>query len=428
MPLTFDHLNYCSYGCLYCFSYYYKSVNPVYNNYEIALRSANIKKLMRAIDGKAVDKRGGAFYKHYYKQKFVLHWGGMADPFCNFEKKNGIALPLIKFLGDRNYPTLFSFKGDAILGKKYMSMFREYSKQKNFAFQISIVTGNDKLAQQIEMGVPSPSKRLKMMEKLSNMGYYTILRLRPYIIGITNKGIKNLLRRAKDAGMQGVSMEFFTVEARCIEEVKMRYSVIADIIGVKDLLKYYTDLSPAERGGYLRLNRLVKEPYVKTVYKFCLDNDLTFGCSDPDYKELNTSGSCCAMPDIYTPNKQLCNWTKSQLTYALKEARKIYHTTGRMHLLYFNEVYSKDSYLDAVEFTRDHVMVTRWCSSDRNALTQRKMLQRQWNNLKSPACPRNYLHGKVMPVGLDDDNNLIFKYTPSEYEERWKKQGIDLTI
>jgi hypothetical protein len=30
-------------------------------------------------------------------------------------------------------------------------------------------------------------------------------------------------------------------------------------------------------------------------------------------------------------------------------------------------------------------------------------------------------------VGIDGENNLVYKYNPMEYEERWKQEGIDLT-
>jgi DNA repair photolyase len=427
MPMTFDNLSYCSFGCTYCFAYFFKSNNPAIR--EIVLKSVDVDAIINAMQGRPANKNGRLFYEHFYKRKFLFHWGGLADPFCNFELKNYCAFPLVEALGDMNYPTLFSTKGAHVLLKdKYLSLFQKYADQRNFAFQVSMVTGNDGLARDVEIGVPSPTKRLEIIKILSDMGYWTILRLRPFIIGVTDLDLESLLERALDAGIQGVSMEFFAMDSRANVGMKTRYEWLGKLVGSSDLMKYFSKLSPSERGGYMRLNRLVKEQYVKTVYKFCVENGLVFACSDPDFKELNTSGSCCGMPDYYPPNPLLENWTRAQLSYHIKEARKLYHRTGELFTFKFTEVYKGESYLFDNDLANDHVAVIGRCDAERVNLTQAGILQEQWNNLRSPANPRNYFHMKMMPVGVDEEHNLIYKYNPMEYERRWAEEGIDLTV
>jgi hypothetical protein len=193
------------------------------------------------------------------------------------------------------------------------------------------------------------------------------------------------------------------------------------------MMHYFTELSPSERGGYRRLNRLVKQSHVKKVYEFCQANDLVFACSDPDYKELNTSGSCCGMPDSFPENPLLENWSRDQMTYHIKEARRIYHSEGKIVTFTFGGVFSSEAtYLDDPWFTNDHVAVTGMTEALRKNHTWRTILQTHWNNLKSPGNPRNYFHGKVLPVGLDEDSNLIYKYNPLPYEDEWKEEGLDL--
>lgn len=426
MPMTFDSFSHCSLGCLYCFAYFFKSNNSSFNE---NLHVAPMEKMIPAIEGSPKSYREKTFYKHFYEKRFLLHWGGMADPFCHFERSNRVGYKLLEALGANNYPTLFSFKGATIFHPKYRRLFEKYSSQHNFAFQVSIVTGSDVLAKDVEIGVPSPSRRLAAIKMLSEMGYYTILRLRPFIIGVTDVGLEDLLGRALEAGIRGVSMEFFAVDVRCSDGMRTRYNWLSKMMGVKDLLKYFKELSPSERGGYMRLNRRVKEIYVRTVFEFCMKHNLTFGVSDPDFKELNTSGSCCGMPDNFPENRLLENWTKGQLTYALKEARRKHHLTGgESQILRFNEVYkTEDTYLDEVEFTNDHVACAELTAAERRRYTYRSLAQRTWNNLRSPGNPRNYFHGKLLPVGLGDDGNLEFRYVEHNYERRWKDEGLDLT-
>jgi len=427
MPLTFDHYNFCSLGCMYCFAYVFKANNPAIT--DLKLRSVNVEHLIRNINGDVKGEKAKAFYELFYKKKFLLHWGGLADPFCNFEKTNMVGYPLIQELGRLNYPTLFSFKGNTIWKKEYRDLFEKYSKQRNFAFQISIITRDDQLAKYVEVGVPSPTNRIKTLKMLSDMGYWTILRLRPFIIGITDLSLDRLLNDALEAGIKAISTEFFAMDARCNTAMTTRYEWLAKMIGVKDLKEYFGKLSPVERGGYRRLNRHVKEPYIKKMYKFCIDNGLVFSCSDPDFKELNMSGSCCGMPDDFPDNRLLENWSRYQLTYALKEARKIYHSTGKKVEFSINDIYDKEKtpFLDVPRFVYDHVAVIGMPQAERRNMSHRKFLIKHWNNLNSPGNPRNYLHNKLIPIGLDSEGSLIYRYNPLEYEQRWLDEGIDLS-
>jgi len=402
---------------------------------EIPLQKIDVGKFFNKIDGTG-DKRswtthgdGARLYEHFFKNRFVLHWGGMADPFCYFERKNGIGYELLKGLAERNYPTLFSFKGPTVLDDKYLELFDQYKEQNNFAFQISIITADDAMGKRIEPGVPLPSERLRAMKVLSSMGYYTVLRLRPFIIGITDHSLDDLLIKAKEAGADGLSTEFFAMDGRCNAGMEKRFKEIQKLISCNDIFKYFRDLSPSERGTYRRLNRLVKERHVKKMYKFCLENDMVFACSDPDYKELSMSGCCCAMPENH-PNPEMNNWSKNQLTYHLKEARKHYHRTGECKILEFDEVYGKyKTFMDDAALTHQNIGCTAYTYNIRTVITLREMLQSKWNNVNANSNPRNYLHGKIMPVGIDDaGKNLIYKYNPSEFEQRWADEGIDLTV
>jgi len=423
MPLTFDQYNYCSLGCLYCFAYFFKSNNPAMK--DSLVKDVNIDQFIKKLQGKFPND---AMYNHFYKKEFLLHWGGLADPFCNFENTNKSGTKLIEALSEMNYPTLFSFKGDTVRrSKKLKKIFSKSAGQSNFAFQISMVTNSDEMAKRVEIGVPSTTRRLETLKMLSDMGYWTILRLRPFIIGITDQGLEELLYRALEAGINAVSVEFFALDCRMNKGMQTRYDWLSKLVGT-EIVSYYKELSPSERGGYQRLNRLVKEEYIKIIYKFCAENDLVCGISDPDFKELNTSGSCCGMPDNFEKNNKLENWSKDQLTYHIKQARKLYHKKGKIKKFYFNKVYKNVSYIMDKSVAQDHPSVVSYCNAERHELTLRDILQKQWNNLRSSANPRNYFHGKLEPLNtLDDDGNLVYKYVPMEYEAQWKKEGIDLT-
>jgi DNA repair photolyase len=425
MPMTFDSYSHCSLGCTYCFAYAQKTNNSSFSR---KVHSVNPKHLIGAINGEPKGYRMNDFYKHFIQKRFLLHWGGMADPFCNFERNNRVGYELISQLAKTKYPTLFSFKGHTIMRPMYQKLFSRYAGNRSFAFQCSIISPSDEMSKRVEIGVPVTSERIKALKMLSDMGYYTILRLRPFIIGITDDGLMELLYKCKDAGIKAISTEFVAIDIRSNEGLLKRYKWLGELIGTKNTIKYFKALSPTERGGYMRLNRLVKENFVKRMYKFCIENDILFACSDPDFKELNQSGSCCGMPDIYDENPELCNWTKNQLSYHLKEARRLYHTKGRLQQLKFSEVFKpeEDTYLTELHFGQDHICVSDMSASERHTIHYLEVARRVWNNLRSPSNPRNYFHGKILPVRKDEHNDLVYTYTPSEYEERWKNEGINM--
>jgi len=424
LPLTFDSYNTCSLGCIYCFSDAFKSNNPALRDVDF-IQGVHADKLYKAITGKGTDGWSKAFYEHFYSRRFMIHWGGLADPFCYYERKYKVGKEILEMLAELKYPTLFSFKGP--MYSKYLDIFEKYKHNKNFAFQVSIVAATDKLSKKIEPGTPTTTERLEALKTLSDMGYWTILRLRPFIIGITDHKLDVLLNNALEAGIDGISTEFFAIDSRVNKQMVARYAKIAKLTGVADILQYHTRLSPSERGGYLRLNRLVKEQYIKQIYKFCLENNVLFACSDPDFKELGMSGSCCGMPEKYPDNPEMEHWTKNQLTHHLKEARKKYHKTGEIHKFYFEEVYGEESYLEDNELADENIGCVSRIYAQRVVVTLRHFLLDKWNNLKSPSNPRNYLHGKILPCGLDDNGNMIYKYNPLPYEKTWKDEGIDLT-
>lgn len=424
-PFTFDHYSHCSLGCTYCFSYLMKTNNPSFNK---MLHAVDPKKFINMLHGKGGPKEQ-SLYKCFFEKRFIMHWGGMADPFCNFELANGIGYKIIRALAREAYPTIFCFKGAAGFTKKFQTLFEKNAHNKNFIFQISIPIPDDKLSREVEIGVPSPSKRLRMIKRFADMGYYTILRLRPFIIGLTDQGLDEFLERALATGIKAISTEFFIMDLRGNADMVKRFEWIGELTGIKNIHEYYRTLSPKERGGYLRLNRLVKERYIKKIYLFCKKHGLVFGCGDPDFKELNTSGSCCGPPLVYKDNPELTNWSKAQVAWFLRDARIRYNKNGYISHFSFNKIYDTEAspWLIETQLGQDHVGVVGKPTGERYGITYLDFARSVWNNLNSPGNPRNYFHGKLMPVNIDKDDNYVFKYVPSDYENKWAKEGIDLT-
>ncbi len=425
LPLTFDVYNICSFKCQYCFAYYQKSNNPSCKGV-LNVKPVNIKSLIDIFDKKNINDWK---WKCFIKYGIPIHFGGLADNYDNNEKQIMAGYPLVKKLAEIKYPTIFSTKGTLMAEGKYYQLFKDYKDNKNFAFQFSIITNSDKNANVIERGCPSTSERLYAMKKISDLGYWAILRLRPYIIGLTNVDIESLIERSAQAGAKAVSMEFFCLERRMSgEKIEKRYEILSKVIGF-NIVKYYQNLSPTERGTYQRLNRDVKEKYVKQIWKLCKKHNLQFNISDPDFKELNQSGSCCGLPDNANEYIDKCltsGWSRAQLTHHLRLLRERYwKSNGKDKYLTFDDILNSEK----AEWMNNMKVYThslkRWATryDMRDTVYKEEFLQ-TWNNLRSPGNPYNYFHGKIKPAFLDSNKNIVYEYIPSKYEIEWAKEGL----
>ena len=245
LPLTFDTYSRCSFGCVYCFSQYQKGIGLAkYDYLNKNIRCVNVEKVKRIFSGE--DKKS-QFYP-WVKDKRPIQWGGLSDQFDNYEKVYGVTYELLKFFREINYPICFSTKSAWVFkDPKYQELFKGAD---NWNMKFSIITLDEKDAARVEQCVPSPQERLEAMKiynSLSKGG--TTLRLRPFIVGVSDKTYLDLIKAAAEAGASAVTTEFFCLEMRSINNAKEHYQVISDVAGF-DIVDFYRKYSIGS--GYLR--------------------------------------------------------------------------------------------------------------------------------------------------------------------------------
>lgn len=200
---------------------------------------------------------------------------------------------------------------------------------------------------------------------------------------------------------------------------------VSKVVGF-DILDYYKKLSPSERGGYRRLNRDVKERYVKQMWLLCKKYNIQFNISDPDYKELNESSSCCGLPNSRDKYDSDCvNFSKGQLTHFIVELMKRYLKGERELYLTIDEVLDlvANKWSDEKRYYGDSLKC--WNSDVQNKDMNHKLeFMQTWNRVSSPSNPYNYFMGLLTPHHLDANKNIVYKFTPPAYVDKWKKEGI----
>lgn len=413
MPMTFDQYDHCSYNCLYCFSYFQKAlkeVNPLFVHQKVHYRDMAV----RGVDPVKISKLFGlklkSQFNEYIQERIPIQWGGLSDPFDEYERQYGIGYEILKILKD--YPICFSTKAVWWLHNNIndygkdgtLNRIRDYHElvynNRNWNWKISIINYDAILAGKIEKGCPSPDMRLRLIRKLAfmNTGGVT-LRLRPFIIGMSDIDYEFLLYRAAKAGANAVSTEFFCLEGRANDALLKRYTEMSEVLGF-DILDFYRKNSPRQ-SGYLRLNWKIKEPYVLNMKKICHKLGMKFYVSDAHWKDQCDGGSCCGLPETW-------KYQRGQFTNALYIAKnrpsgKVYWSTDMVpHLGIFKTFLWRKAENYNTQGTK--VRCARWNQ------TMFDYMHEMWNSPKNAKSPYQYFQGLLEPVGKDENNDIVYRY------------------
>jgi len=389
MPMTFDSYSRCAFQCLYCFAAYQRGIGvakAAYLSHQV--KPVNVERIKRIFLEPDCFQFG-----EYVKRRMVMQWGGMSDPFCWYERKYGVGLELLRFFKEIDYPLCFSTKGTWWLDdERYTSLFRG---QSNWNVKVSIITRDEAKAGVIEKGVTSPDDRLGAIEKISKLGCGgATLRLRPFMIGISNPSHIALIREAGKRGASAVSTEFFCLEQRS-PVLKGYLKTISECAGF-DYLAMYKKYSYSR--GYLRLNRNVKRGFVDEMEAACAEVRMRFYVSDAHFKERCANGSCCGLPADW-------NYSKGQFCEALLLCKR----NGRVT---WGEIADNLDHLKGFQWDRAEGFNSN--SSEKRArfmgLTMYDYMRWLWNHPKAGQSPYTMFEGVMKPIEVDADQNIIYEY------------------
>ena len=396
MPVALDTYNKCSYNCLYCFGIFQK--NRI-NNYNFEIKSVNPKNIQRLFDNCLNDKPKTNMEKQFYpyiKNRVTVQWNGLADGFDEYERKHGITLQLLKYFDKIDYPLSMGTKASWWTeDKRYMDLLAKHPH--NWHMKISINTLDKYKASIIEEGCPSPQERLEAMGRIADLGLHVTLRLRPYIIGYS-EDYPDLIREASQMGADSMVTEFLCIDSRAKKELKKRYDEMSKVLGY-NLYKFYKENSFTK--GYYTLNYNLKKPIIKKMKKIAHKHHMRFYVSDRDHKDKCDTVCCCGTPldmKVYD----------GHYAQALMFAKQ---NSGDHTVRWTDISPTVDKYLghfkwkDAIGFNTnrsvDYLLRSKHTMSD--------YLREIWNTPKNSKSPFKYFDGVLYPVGLDENNNVIYK-------------------
>lgn len=414
MPLTFDTYNKCSFDCKYCFSYFQKS-HSMSDNKKLARGDYQSREGLGAVDVDTIarlmdldETLPESFHQFfpYIRERKVIQWGGLSDQFDKYEKMEGRTLELLKIFKAHKYPLSFSTKSVWFTkDDRYMDII---SGTENWHFKFSIICINEERARAMEMGVRPPMERLEAMKRIGDICTGgTTLRLRPFIIGLTDRDDDHLrlIELAKEHGAQSMSSEFFCLERRADDRLLDRYKDMSKIVGF-DILEFYKKHSHGS--GYSRLNYEIKTKYVHEMLDKAKEVGLRFFISDAHHKEKCETGGCCGLPN--DPKKY--NQAKGQFTEALVLAKKKGFVTWddmEPHL----QMYKEFKWAKAFGYNTMGAVAR----AGRKDQTMYDYIREIWNTPNSAKSPYKYFSGVLYPDRLDENKNIVYIYKPRDKRE-----------
>lgn len=405
LPVTFDTYSNCAFGCVYCFSQYQRGIGGAKESYfNKSVKAVSVEKIKRLFNGEMPNSQ----FWQYIKDRRPIQYGGLSDQFDGFERKYGVTYEILKYLREINYPICFSTKSAWVFhDQKYQELFKGAD---NWNVKFSIITLDEQDAKKIEVGVPTPQERLEAMRtynRLSKGG--TTLRLRPFIIGVSDKTYLDLIKAAKEAGATAVTTEFFCLEMRSINQAREHYKVISDCCGF-DIVEFYRRYSSGS--GYLRLNRKIKEQYIHKMQDLCRKLGMRFYVSDAHFKETCDNCCCCALDKDW-------NYSRGHFGAALQIAKR----TGKVQ---WRDI-EKDMYF--LDFKVERAEGFNLSSSENRAhyagMTMKDYLRYLWNAPKRGQSPYKLFERVLKPDGYDEDGNIIYVYNEGV---TYQKHGCETDI
>jgi DNA repair photolyase len=425
LPISLDSHSGCSYSCLYCFA---NNLMRAPDRNKAALQKSimqgsfysewPIAKLEKFLARDMKSKQALAMYD-LMNAGMPVQLGALGDPFDDLELHSGWAKEAIPLFIKYKQPVRISTKGGTVLQRpEYLKLFEDSPEQFWIAF--STISASDELIAKVDINAPVTSERVAAAKALTDLGCHASLRFRPFLPGISDsypgepEAYRVLIEMFAEAGAQAVSFEFIFLEAAPTARQKAMSQIMYRAMGNPKFGEQWNAMSNAAE-SCRRGSRIYKKAMTYAAREVAHANGMTFGVSDPHFKELNDTGCCCGIPP---DDPWFGGWSRRQMTNVVVEAKRAYKT-GKPRLW---------SYLDwAPEWAHktpigQMVALNSWHNHRvKKYQTFGDHMRSKWNDPTHPRGPYKYFGGVLFPVGVDNaTGDVCYEYRP--WHDRWDRE------
>jgi DNA repair photolyase len=135
------------------------------------------------------------------KRGFIIVGGGIGDSYQPIEKKYELTRRTLQAISEHRLPVHMLTKSTLI--ERDIDILKRINEETRTIVSFSFSSANDDISRIFEPGVPSPSRRLKTIERFKNESISCGMFLLPVIPFMTDTAqlIEDAVRKAKDAGV-----------------------------------------------------------------------------------------------------------------------------------------------------------------------------------------------------------------------------------
>jgi len=184
----------CEHGCIYCFArpgHAWLGLSP---GQDFESRLVARPKAPEILDA---ELRRKAY------SPATLAIGTYTDPYQPIEKEHEIMRGVLGVLRDFRHPVSIVTKGALI--ERDIDILRELAADGLVSVGISVTTLDLTISRLMEPRVPSPARRLQVIERLATAGIPVKVAASPMVPALTDHELEGILAAAKDAGAQAAT-------------------------------------------------------------------------------------------------------------------------------------------------------------------------------------------------------------------------------
>ncbi|MEM1550053.1 MAG: radical SAM protein [Candidatus Methanomethylicia archaeon] len=280
--LRLDPYQSCSHRCIYCFGRWYRTPE-----------SYDIKPIPNIIES---FKRILKFLNRNNLKIIPFRLSTLIDPFQNIEEDYRVSRKIINLCLNYDIPLIINTKAILPLKSDYLNLLEKLNEKGIVIVQISFSTLNDDIAKVLEPNTPPPISRLNMIEKLSSENIPVIVRLQPFIPGISDYEIEKSIEEFKYAGAKQIIVEVLRDE---IENLKV-YMELAYDKSIYENLDEWSSYSPSVEvpSKIVRPSINWKIKIYSKIRELCVKYGLQFSTCKEGFYDYHTASNCCGMQFI----------------------------------------------------------------------------------------------------------------------------------
>ncbi len=194
----------CLHNCVYCDgrseSYY---VAGEFGE-DVAVKTNAIQVLSRELDPRRK--------RLPFERGFIMVGGGVGDSYQPIEKKYELTRRALEVIAGHQLPVHILTKSTLV--ERDIDILKKINEETRAIVSFSFSSVNNNISRVVEPGVPSPSRRLKTIERFKNEGIACGMFLLPVIPFITDTAelIEDAVSKAKDAGIDFIIFGCMTLK------------------------------------------------------------------------------------------------------------------------------------------------------------------------------------------------------------------------